>query len=78
MNLFGSLPGRNHVIAIQDLASRYPIANVVRSANAKLVIPVLEDTYNTSGNPQHQKSDTGPPFNSKDMLLFFLNVMSNK
>ena len=70
MDLFGPFPSKNHIVVIQDLASRYPIAKVVRSINAKSVIPVLEDTFNTFSNPQCQKSDNSPLFNSKEMLNF--------
>ena len=51
VDLFGPLPSKNHLVVIQDLASRYPVA--------KSVIPVLEDTYNTFGNPERQQSDNG-------------------
>ena len=68
MDLFSPLPSENHIVVIQDLESRYPVAKDVRSTNAKSVIPVLEDTYNTFDNPQGQKSDNGPPFNSKENL----------
>ena len=70
VNSFGPLSSKNHKIVIQDLTSRYPIVKVVRSANAKSVIPVLENAYNTFGNPQCQKSDNGFPFNSKEMSNF--------
>lgn len=39
-------------------------------SNTKSAIPRLEDTYNTLGNPQRQKGDNGPLFNSKEMLNF--------
>ena len=70
VNSFGPLSSKNHKIVIQDLASRYPVVKVVRSTNAKSVIPVLENAYNTFGNPQCQKSDNGFPFNSKEMSNF--------
>ena len=70
VDLFGPLPSSHHIVVIQDLASRFPIAKVVKSTNAKNVIPVLADTYNVFGNPKVQKSDNGPPFNSKEMEAF--------
>ena len=42
----------------------------VKSTSAKSVIPILEETYDTFGNPTWQKSDNGPPFNSKEMKRF--------
>ena len=69
MDLFGP-PSKNHIVVIQDLASRYRVAKIIRSTNAKSAISVLEDTYNTFGNPQRRKSDNGSHFNSKEMLNF--------
>ena len=40
VDLFGPLPSSHHVLVVQDLASRYPVAKVVQSTNAKSVIPV--------------------------------------
>ena len=58
VDLFGPLPSKNHILVIQDLASRYPIAKLVKSTNARSVIPVLEDVYDTVGTPILQKVTT--------------------
>ena len=55
VDLFGPLPTSNHVILIQDLASRFPLGKIVKSTSAKNVIPVMADAYNTFGNPLIQK-----------------------
>ena len=55
---------------VQDLASRFPIAKVVTSTSSKKVLPVLAEAYDTFGNPDVQKSDNGPPFNSNTMDQF--------
>ena len=47
VDLFGSLPSKNHIVVIQDLASRYPTAKLVESNNAKSIISVLEDVYDS-------------------------------
>ena len=39
VDLFGPLPSSHYILVVQDLASRYPVAN------AKSVIPVLRDAY---------------------------------
>ena len=70
VDLFGPLPSRNHVVVVQDLASRFPYAKIVKSTKADSVIPVLNEAYDLLGNPDRQKSDNGPPFNSKKMLSF--------
>jgi hypothetical protein len=70
VDLFGPLPSKNHIVVVQDLASRYPVAKIVSSTSAKAVLPVLKQTYDMFGNPDVQKSDNGPPFNSKQMADF--------
>ena len=70
VDLFGPLPRKCHIVMVQDLASRYPTAKIVSNTSAKAVLPVLKDAYDTFGNPEVQKSDNGPPFNSKAMADF--------
>ena len=70
VDLFGPLPSHEHIIVIQDLKSRYPVAKIVNSTSAKVVIPMMEDMYDLFGNPDRQKSDNGSPFNSHEMLKF--------
>ena len=73
LDLFGPLLSSYHVLVVQDLASCYPVAKIVRSTNAKPVIPVLRDAYDLFSNPLSQKSDNGPPFNSSEMAKFSKN-----
>ena len=70
VDLFGPMPSRNHVVVVQDLASKYPAAKLVSSTSAEKVLPVLSDIYDTFGNPSKQISDNGSPFNSKSMDNF--------
>ena len=70
VDLFGPLPSKNHVVVIQDLASRFPVAKLVKSTSAQNVLPILGETYDLLGNPENQLSDNGPPFNSKAMQNF--------
>ena len=63
VDLFGPMPSSNHIVEVQDLASRYPAAKIVSSTKASKVIPALADIYNTYGNPETQLSENGPPFN---------------
>ena len=65
--MFDKVPSDKHVVVIQDVASRYPVAKLVRSTRADQVLPVLEQAYDTFGNPRIQISDNGHPFNSKRM-----------
>jgi hypothetical protein len=64
------MPSSKHVVVVQDLASRYPAANLVTSTQADKVIPALTEIYETYGNPDVQISDNGPPFNSIQMPNF--------
>ena len=70
VDLSGPLPSSHHVYVVQDLASRYPVAKIIKFKNAKSVIPVHRDTYDLFGNPLRQKSDNGPPFNSNEIAKF--------
>ena len=70
VDLFGPMSSNNHVVVVQDLATRYPAAKIVRSTAANSVLPALSEIYNNLGNPDKQLSDNGPPFNSQDMLAF--------
>ena len=40
VDLFGKFPSKNHIVVIQDLASRYPTAKLVKSTSAKSIIPL--------------------------------------
>ena len=70
VDLFGPMPSSKHIVVVQDLGSRFPAAKLVSSTKADKVIPVLKDIYNAYGNPEHQISDNGPPFNSSKMQEF--------
>ena len=72
-DLFGSLPGATLAVFFQDLTSCYPRAKLIKSINARSVIPVLEDVYDTFGNLTQQKSDIGIRFNCKEMEIFTEN-----
>ena len=70
VDLFGPMPSKNHVIVVQDLASRFPTAKIVTSTAGAKVIPAMAEIYDSYGNPEVQLSDNGPPFNSASMTKF--------
>ena len=70
VDLFGPMPSKNHVVVVQDLASKYPAAKLVKNTSADKVLPILSDIYDTYGNPSTQISDNGSPFNSASMQAF--------
>ena len=41
VDLFGPMPSRNHIIVVQDMASRFPTAKIVSSTAAEKVLPTL-------------------------------------
>ena len=70
VDLFGPIPSSKHIVVVQDIKSRYPVAKLVSSTSAEKVVPTLADIYQTYGNPSKQISDNGPPFNSTQMKKF--------
>ena len=70
VDLFGPMPSKNHVVVVQDLASKYPAAKLVKNTSAEKVLPILSELYDTYGNPTKQISDNGSPFNSASMQTF--------
>ncbi|CAB3982296.1 hypothetical protein LOTGIDRAFT_156980 [Paramuricea clavata] len=70
VDLFGPMPPSKHIVVVQDLASRFPAAKLVASTKASHVLPAMAVIYNSYGNPEHQLSDNGPPFNSEAMEAF--------
>ena len=79
VDLFGPIPSSNHMVVVQDLASRYPAPKIISSTKASKVIPSsLADIYNAYGNPDTQLSDNGPPFNSAAMKQFTENRAINQ
>ena len=74
VDLFGPMPSSNHIVVVQDLASRYPAAKILSSTKASKVIPALADIYDAYGNPETQLSDKRPPFNSAAVKQFTENM----
>ena len=70
VDLFGSMPSSKHVVAVQDLASRFPAAKLITSTISNQVIPAFSDIYSTCRNPNNQLSDNGLPFSSSAMKDF--------
>ena len=64
------MPSSKHIVVVHDLASRYPAGKIMTPTKAEKVLPVLEDIYDTYGNPETQISDNGPPSNSQKMQEF--------
>ena len=73
VDLSEPLPNSHHALVVRDLASRYPVAKIVKSKNTKSVIPAPRDTYDLFCKPLRQKCDNGSPFNSNEIVKFAKN-----
>ena len=51
VGLFGPMPSKNHVVVVQDLASKYPAAKLVKNTSAEKVIQIFLELYETYRNP---------------------------
>ena len=69
---FGTAPtGLNeYFLVIIDDYSRYPVVEMVRSTNAKSVIPVLDKVFSQFVVPEVVRPDNGPPFNGQEFREF--------
>lgn len=59
-----------HVIVLVDCYSRYLFARLVNSTDFQSLEAVLCQIFKDHGNPVCIKSDNGPPFTSKEYILF--------
>lgn len=67
----GPLPNGQYVIVLIDQASKFPIAEVVRTTSADIFIEFLQKTIATFGIPNTIITDNGPPFKSHQLEQFF-------
>ena len=73
VDMFGPMPGDQHVLMIRDNLSRFPAAHMVKSTAAKDVIPAMDQIYTDFGTPVSHKTDSGPPFNSTAFSTYSQN-----
>ena len=67
---FKELSTGGYLLVITDDYSRYPVADVVHSTSAAVVIPHMDKIFAEYGVPIIVKSDNGPPFNGSDFKQF--------
>ena len=70
VDFWGPTPDGDYVLLLVDEYSRYPVAELVRSTSAEVVIPVLDKVFSEWGIPFTIKSDNGPPFQSNKFKDF--------
>nr|XP_004206127.1 uncharacterized protein K02A2.6-like [Hydra vulgaris] len=74
MDFFGPLPSGEYLFVIEDLYSRYPFVDIIKTTTALSVISKLERLFAIFGYPNKIRSDNGPPFQSEELKLYFKNV----
>ena len=57
VDLYGPLLSCDHIVVVQNMASRFPGAKLVKSTKANNAIPAVSDIYDNYGNPETQLSD---------------------
>ena len=63
----GPVPNTSeYLLVVTDVYSKYPEVEVVRSTEAKTVIPQLDKIFARHGIPAPIKTDNGPPFKGKE------------
>jgi hypothetical protein len=69
---FGLAPtcSNEYLLVLIDDYSRIPIVELVRSTSSNAVIPCLVKMFTEYGLPGVLRSDTGPPFNSREFNKF--------
>ena len=70
LDFSGPWPDGKYVMVLMDEYSRFPIVEILKSINAKTVIPALDNIFSEYGTPKTLKSDNGPPMNSHAFKQF--------
>ena len=68
MDFFGPMPNGCHVLVIQDLCTKYPVAVLMKQGtDAKATIKQIDKIFNSYGRTFCYRSDNGPPFDLKEL-----------
>jgi len=60
----------SYLLVLYDEYSRFPVVDIISSLSSNTVIPKIDKIFSEFGIPSVLRSDNGPPFNSKDFVLF--------
>ena len=74
IDFFGPLPSGEYLFVIEDIYSRYPFIDIMKSMTAPSIINKLEKLFAIFGYPNKIRSDKGPPFQSEILKLYFENI----
>ena len=70
MDFKGPVGNQFYFLLIIDEYSHFPVVEIVTTAAADKVIPLLDKVFSTHGIPETVKSDNGPPLNGEDMRIY--------
>ena len=69
------MPGGEHILVIQDLCTKYPVAVLLNNdTKAKTTINALDQIFTNFGRPLHYHSDNGPPFASHEFTSYMQDL----
>ena len=71
IDFFGPLPDGRHVLVVQDMCTKYPVAVLLKDVTkAKSTLAALDQIFTNFGGPSKYRSDNGPPFPSKEFSCY--------
>ena len=71
LDFFGPLPSGETLLVIEDLYSRFPFIEVMKTTTATSVINRLEKLFAIYGYPNKVRTDNGSPFQGKNIKEYF-------
>ena len=75
IDFYGSMPGGDHILVIQDLCTKYPVAVLLNNdTKAKTTINALDQIFTNFGRPLRYRSDNGPPFASHKFTSYMKDL----
>ena len=74
------VPKKGHLLVVVDYYSKWPEVAFLSKTNAESVIKCMESMFRTRGLPETLRSDSGPPFASREFerLLEYLAIDHKK
>ena len=71
IDFFGPMPDESHVLVVQDLCTKYPVAALLKKGtSARETIDAIDRIFTNFGRPCRYRSDNGPPFSSREFCSY--------
>ena len=75
IDFYGPLPDGEHVLVVQDLCTKYPVASLLKKdTTATTTIKVIDEIFTNFGRPSRYRSDNGPPFSSSKFESYMESI----